>query len=76
MINKKNNVIKIKAIKKESIKNKNININKINNIKENYSLFLENKDGKELQERNEKNEQPINIGYIFKSNNQKTKNKK
>ena len=73
MINKKNNVIKIKAIKKESIINKNININ---NIKENYSLFLENKDGKELQERNEKNEQPINIGYIFKSNNQITKNKK
>ena len=76
MMNKKNNIIKIKAIKKESIINKNININKISTTKENYSPFLKNKDEKELQERNEKNEQPINIGYIFKSYNQKSKNKK
>ena len=70
MINKKNNIIKIKPFKKESTENKNIN------IKENYSSSLKNESEKELLQRNKKNKQPINIAYIFKNNNQKPKNKK
>ena len=52
MINKKNNIIKIKPFKKESIVN--ININKINNINEHYSRSLKNKSEKELLKLNEK----------------------
>ena len=74
MINKKNNIIKIKPFKKESIVN--ININKINNMNGHYSRSLKNKSEKELLKPNEKNEKSINRAYIFKSNGQKSKNKK
>ena len=74
MINKKNNIIKIKPFKKESILN--ININKINNINGHYSRSLKNKSEKELLKPIEKNEKSINRAYIFKSNGQKSKNKK
>ena len=48
----------------------------IKRFNEHYSHFLKNKGEKEIQERNENKEKPIHIGYIFKSNNQKSKNKK
>ena len=77
MINNKNNLIKIKPIKKESNENKNnINIKRINNINETYSYFLKNKDKKDFPKQNEKNEQTFNNCLNFKNNNQKPKNKK